>query len=97
MTRYATIWRADSPLARCARCGTQQQFHGQPGRGCDAFRAETAFDVDPADLTTRDLIRHHADTTGERRAACRAEISDRIKNEFGLSFDDLALEMGEVA
>lgn len=54
---YATIYRADSPLARCMRCGTQKQYHVAP-RGCGDFTAETAADIEPADLRMEDLIRH---------------------------------------
>lgn len=64
-TRYATIFRPDSALARCKVCGVQRQFHGMSlvannpfDRQRDhAFEAETAEDIDPADLRTDDLIR----------------------------------------
>lgn len=61
---YATIYRADSPLARCVKCGTQRQFHVAP-RGCGDFTAETAGDIEPADLALPDLIRH-ADHSAQR-------------------------------
>jgi hypothetical protein len=75
-TQFATIWRADSPLARCVQCGVQRQFHGMSATPTNAwdrprdhdFVAETAADIDPGDLTTADLIRHcdHADARRER-------------------------------
>lgn len=63
---FATIWRADSPLARCKHCGVQRQFHGlsdHPLNALDrprdhAFEAETADDLDPAYLSNADLIRN---------------------------------------
>ena len=107
MNMLATIWPAESALARCSSCGTQRQFH-RGGRGCDAFNAETAADIEPADLRNLDLLRECARLDGEaaaasdeaydavtdRLSACRAELDARIKATFGGDFDDLRGAMG---
>jgi hypothetical protein len=114
MTMHATIWRADSPLARCSSCGSQQQFHGRPNHCCASFVAETAADLEPADLATLDLIREcdavamryerqrgtsdaallESDRLHERIEACRSELDARVRNAFGVCFDDLRQTMG---
>jgi hypothetical protein len=80
-THFATIWRADDALARCNVCGVQRQFHGMSSvptnvhdRPRDhAFEAETADDIDPADLRTDDLIRHCNQAASQERALPRNE------------------------
>lgn len=116
MNALTTIRRADSPTARCKHCGVHRQFHGMsatPTNAYDrprdhAFEAETADDLDPADLSNRDLIVHcgalaaaaegatdeERDGLTDRRDACRAEIDARIKAVFGVGFEDVRGAMG---
>jgi len=54
---FATIYGANSPLARCSRCGSQKQFHGRVGHYCTNFTAETIHDIDAPDLNNADLYR----------------------------------------
>ncbi|MES3042706.1 hypothetical protein [Sphingomonas faeni] len=91
MSPHATIWRADSPLARCRSCGAQQQFHGRPNFSCTAFAAETAADIDPEDLSPSHLVDEifaHPHTL--RAVACGDELRGRLLTVLGVSWDDLS-------
>lgn len=87
---YATIWRADSPLARCRECGAMQQFHGTPNFSCASFVAETAADIEPGDLAAVDLTREiFAHPNTPRAVACGAELRTRVLSVLGVDADDL--------
>jgi len=77
MSPYVTIWRADSPLARCVNCGSQQQYHGRHGSSCTGFRAETIDDIEPADLRMTDAYRALGKAL-ERRDECWREAEERF-------------------
>ena len=83
---FIKIWRPDSPLANCANCGRQLQFHNRPDADCCTdFRAETADDLDPADLSNADLIQH-CDATMARHERCAGRTdADLLKID---SLDD---------
>lgn len=68
MNMHVTIWRATSPCAKCRNCGSDQQYHGMPGRQCVDFVAITAEDVEPAGLRIADLMRHCVSCDQERTA-----------------------------
>ena len=105
MKMFATIWRADSPLARCRNCGAMQQNHGRPNFTCTAFEAETAADIEPYDLSPEDLVREitrlgypvGARLTGwtatdadiERTEKCRLALRNHISTLTGVDFEDL--------
>lgn len=85
-----TIWRADSPLARCRTCGSQQQFHGQPNRTCTEFIAETVADYAPADLSPAQLTAEiFAHPNAPRAVACGVELRSRCLAVMGVDADDL--------
>lgn len=81
--RYATIYRQDSALARCSKCGAQRQFHGRPNFSCSDFAAETANDIDPGDLENRDLVLHaSALVTRREKLGGNSTLTDRAWDEL---------------
>jgi hypothetical protein len=96
MTPFATIWRADSPLARCVTCGVHQQYHSKSDVPYSAdrdhpFVAETIADLEPADLNTADLVNQIHNSTDETRvAACREVLRNRMQGVTGVDWESLA-------
>jgi len=85
-----TIWRADSPLARCRNCGATQQNHGRPNFSCTDFVAETAADLEPGELSPADLVSEifaHPNTL--RAMACGGELRERLMSVMDVDVDDL--------
>ena len=82
-THFATIYRADSPLARCSRCGAMKQFHGRPNFQCTDFTAETAGDIEPGDLQNRDLVLHASALIARReKLGANNSLTDRDWDEL---------------
>lgn len=85
-----TIWRADSPLARCRNCGATQQNHGRPNFSCTDFVAETSADLEPGDLTPADLVSEiFAHPNTPRAVACGNELRSRCWQVMGVDAADL--------
>jgi hypothetical protein len=90
-TQFVTIHGERSPVARCSKCGVQRQFHGMSATPINtwdrprdhAFVAETADDLDPADMHTADLIREcdHAEQRRQRIENIIADPSPEEQNE----------------
>jgi hypothetical protein len=91
----ATIFRADSPLARCSQCGVMLQFHVasdiQYSADRDhAFVAATIADFEPGDLTPEQLTSEiFAQPNTPRAVSCGNELRARIRTVLGVSWDDL--------
>jgi hypothetical protein len=95
----ATIYRADSPVARCRVCGVHRQFHtaGDVPHSADrdhAFEAEMVADFEPCDLTPAQLVAEIVEADGRltratRTHACLVELRARILKDMGVSWDDL--------
>lgn len=89
-THFATIYRADSALARCVKCGVQRQFHGLAPKPINAwdrlrdheFEAETIDDIDPADMKNADLIRAVKLATSDIDAIDRLADPDNDENDL---------------
>lgn len=89
----ATIHSPTSPLARCSRCGVQQQFHtaSDVPHSADrdhAFVAETVDDFEPGDLSAEQLVYAIDGDSGRSHHLTNSEpVSDAAWNE-AIRLDD---------
>ena len=92
----ATIYRPDSPVARCSSCGVHRQFHSDTGipyahERDHAFVAETIADFEPGDLTPAQLVAEiFAHPNAPRAVACGGELRTRVEYVLGVAWDDLS-------